>query len=51
MHGWECVVSRQMVQSSSALPDPPDSCTRSSMEVSLESLLNSEYIMSFHWKC
>ncbi|CAB1450888.1 unnamed protein product [Pleuronectes platessa] len=36
-----------MVQSGPALPDPPDSCTRSSMEVSLDLLPNSEYIISF----
>ena len=46
----EGVCCKQMVQSGPALPDPPDSCTRSSVEVSLDLLPNSEYIMSFQWK-
>lgn len=32
-----CVVGRQLVQPSPDLPDPSDSCIRSSVEVSLDS--------------
>ena len=51
IHGRVCVVSSQMVQSGPAPPDPSDSCTRSSaVEVSVDLLPSSEYIMSFQWK-